>query len=67
MTIWQKKDIKLFLVLIPIINLVNYFITYDNVILNTYFFLTLLVDTLQGYLAWLIIRYIIIRMEKKSP
>lgn len=67
MTIWQRKDIKLFMVLIPIINLVNYFITYDNVTLNTYFFLTLLVDTLQGYLTWLIIRYIIIRMEKKSP
>ena len=67
MTIWQRKDIKLFMVLIPIINLVNYFITYDNVILNTYFFPTLLVDTLQGYLTWLIIRYIIIRMEKKSP
>lgn len=67
MTIWQKKDIKLFIVLIPIINFVNYFITYDYVKLNTYFFLTLLVDTLQGYLTWLIIRYVIIRMEKKSP
>lgn len=67
MTIWQKKDIKLFMVIIPIINLVNYFITYDNVILNTYFFLTLLIDTLQGYLTWLIIRYVIIKMEKKSP
>lgn len=67
MIIWQKQDIKIFLVLIPIINLVNYFITYQNVILNSYFFLTLLVDTLQGYLTWLIIRYVIIKMEKKSP
>jgi hypothetical protein len=67
MTIWHKRDIKLFIVLIPIINLVNYFITYDNITLNAYFFLTLFIDTLQGYLTWLIIRYVIIKMEKKSP
>jgi len=67
MNIWNKKDIKMFIILIPLINLVNYFITYDNVILNSYFFLTLFIDTLQGYLTWLIIRYVIIEMEKRSP
>jgi hypothetical protein len=67
MTVWKNKDVKLFLVLIPMINLVNYLITYHHIVLNTYFFLTLFIDTLQGYLTWLIVRYIIIRMEKKSP
>ena len=67
MTVWKNKDVKLFLVLIPLINLVNYFITYHNIVLNTYFFLTLFVDTIQGYLTWLIVRYIIIKMERRSP
>ncbi len=67
MTVWHKKDIKLFLVLIPLINLLNYFITYYNITLSTHFFLTLFIDTVQGYLTWLIVRYIIIQMEKKSP
>ena len=67
MTVWHNKDIKLFLVLIPFINLANYFITYNNVNLNLYFFLTLFIDTLQGYITWLIVRYVIIKMEKKSP
>ncbi|GAA4276545.1 LytR/AlgR family response regulator transcription factor [Aquimarina mytili] len=67
MAIWHKKDNKLFIVLIPIVNLVNYFITYKNITLNTYFFLTLFIDTIQGYMTWLIVRYVIIKMEKKSP
>lgn len=67
MNVWKQRDVKLFLIAIPVINLINYFITYNNVIINSYFFITLLIDTAQGYLAWLIIRYIIIKMEMKSP
>jgi hypothetical protein len=67
MTVWKNKDVKLFLVLIPVINLINYFITYDNIVINGYFFLTLFIDTLQGLVTWLIVRYVIIKMELKSP
>ncbi len=67
MNVWKQKDIKLFLIVIPVINLINYFITYNNVSFNFYFFITFLIDTAQGYFAWLIIRYIIIKMEMKSP
>jgi hypothetical protein len=67
MTVWKNKDVKLFLILIPVINLVNYFLTYDKIVLNAYFFLTLFIDTLQGFVMWLIVRYVIIKMEKKSP
>tara|TARA_R110001592_G_C13183107_1_gene751161 strand:- start:5438 stop:6253 length:816 start_codon:yes stop_codon:yes gene_type:complete len=67
MTIWNKKDIKLFIILIPLINVINYFITYDNIIFNSYFLLTLFIDTVQGYLTWLVIRFIIIKMELRQP
>jgi hypothetical protein len=67
MIVWKNNDLKLFIILIPIINLINYLITYSNITLNSYFFLTLFIDTFQGYLTWLITRYIIIKAEKNYP
>ncbi|MCF6132317.1 LytR/AlgR family response regulator transcription factor [Flavobacterium wongokense] len=63
----STKDIRLFLLLIPIINLLNYFLTYNNIQFNGYFIQTLLMDTIQGYLCWLIIRYTIFKIEEKKP
>ncbi len=64
---YHRRDIIFFLVLIPIINALNYFITYTNVSLNLYFFVTFLIDTCLGYSAWLLIRFIILELEKKYP
>ncbi|HEX9979852.1 MAG TPA: LytTR family DNA-binding domain-containing protein [Flavobacterium sp.] len=67
MSFWKKKDVRLFLVLIPVIKLINFFITYSNVVYNTAFFFACLLDLIQGYACWLVMRYIIVRMEKRNP
>lgn len=61
------KDFILFLTLIPVINLINYFLTYSQVQLNGYFVLTFSIDTLQGYIAWTGIRGVIILLDKRMP
>ena len=66
-SVYHRKDIIVFILLIPIINTINYFITYTNISFNLYFFTTFLIDTLQGYLAWLLIRFVILRLEKRYP
>lgn len=63
----KNKDVIIFIALIPIINAINYFITYSDVTFNSYFLLTFLIDTIQGYFAWLIIRFIILKLEKSHP
>ena len=61
------KDILLFLILIPCINALNYYLTYKNIRFNGHTLLTFTIDTIQGYLAWWIIRSIIILLDKKLP
>ncbi len=60
-------DIKFFLLVIPFINLVNYYLTYDNIQFNWFTVLTFSLDTFEGYAAWLLTRYIILQFEKKLP
>jgi hypothetical protein len=60
-------DIKLFLLAIPFINLINYYLTYPHIRLDWHTIITFLLDTLEGYAAWLLTRYIIIQLEKKLP
>jgi len=60
-------DVKLFLVLIPLINVVNYYLTYNNIPFNGHTILTFCVDTLEGYAAWVTTRYIISFLDKKIP
>ncbi len=64
----QKKipwDVKLFLVLIPLINVINYYLTYDNITFSVHTILTFSLDTIEGYAAWLVTRYIISYLDKK--
>lgn len=62
-----SKDVVLFLCLIPLINLINYYLTYPEIAFNGYFLLTFTIDTLQGYAAWLGIREVIVWLDKKTP
>ena len=60
-----KPDIKIFLVLIPFISAFNYFLTYSNISWNSFTLLTYTIDTLQGYMAWWIVRWEILWLDKK--
>lgn len=61
----KYRDLKLFLWLIPFINVINYYLTYDNITLSWRLLATFTIDTLQGYITWLLIRAIIIWLDKK--
>jgi DNA-binding LytR/AlgR family response regulator len=61
------NDTRLFLLLIPVINLLNYYLTYKEIHLNWLLPATFLVDTLQGYAAWWVVRQIIFYLDKKWP
>ncbi len=58
-------DIKLFLILIPLINALNYYLTYTNIAFSWHTALTYFVDTLQGYAAWFTIRSIILLLDQR--
>ena len=60
-------DVKLFLILIPIISAFNYYLMYSNIRLNSFLALTYIIDTLQGYIAWFSVRWIIIYLDTKLP
>lgn len=60
-------DIQLFLIIIPVISGINYHLTYDNIKLNGFFLLTYTIDTLQGFLAWWVVRKLILYLDVKLP
>ncbi|WP_373398287.1 hypothetical protein V8V91_00535 [Algoriphagus halophilus] len=53
-------DILLFLWLIPFISAFNYSLTYSNIQWNGFLLMTYTIDTVQGYLAWLCVRWMIL-------
>ncbi len=61
------KDKPLFILLIPIINALNYYLTYSSIHFNAHTLLTFTIDTIQGYMAWWMIRVIILQLDKKIP
>lgn len=61
------KDIRLFLLLIPFINVLNYYLTYTNIPFSWWTALTFTIDTLQGYAAWWLIRSIILYFDIRLP
>ena len=61
------RDIPLFLILIPFINVLNYYLTYANIPFNGHTLLTFLIDTLEGHAAWLGLRSVILYLDKKMP
>ncbi|MEZ4811045.1 MAG: LytTR family DNA-binding domain-containing protein [Allomuricauda sp.] len=60
-------DIPLFLVLIPFISGFNYYLTYSNVKPDWWFVFTYTLDTLMGYVAWLVVRKIVLWLDKRMP
>jgi DNA-binding LytR/AlgR family response regulator len=60
-------DIPFFLVAIPFIAAINYFLTYTNIRFNSFLALTFAIDTVQGYLAWWLVRSLIIWLDRKMP
>ncbi|CAN5350301.1 hypothetical protein BH09BAC4_BH09BAC4_52310 [soil metagenome] len=46
-----QPDVPLFLVLIPLINAYNYYLTYTHIRLGWFLVVTYLIDTLTGYVA----------------
>jgi DNA-binding LytR/AlgR family response regulator len=58
-------DIVLFLILIPFISAVNYYLTYSNIQLSWFLVLTFTIDTVQGYIAWWACRYFILFLDRR--
>lgn len=60
-------DIPIFLIAIPFINAFNYYFTYSDIRFDGFFLLTFSIDTAQGYLAWWIVRAVILRLDEGVP
>ncbi|MBX2961139.1 MAG: LytTR family transcriptional regulator [Cyclobacteriaceae bacterium] len=60
-------DILIFLVLIPFIAGINYYLTYTNIQFSGFLLLTFTIDTVQGYLAIGGVRYFIFFLDRKLP
>lgn len=63
----RYHDVPLFLWLIPAINVLTYYLTYPLTASWQYTLTTFVIDTLEGYIAWLILRRIILALDKKMP
>ncbi len=63
----KYNDILLFLVLIPIINTINYHLTYATIRWDWYTYTTYSIDTVTGYIAWWLIRRTILWMDRAMP
>lgn len=64
---FYSPDLWIFLLAIPVISAVNFYLTYSNIQFNSFFAVRYLVDTVQGYAAWLIVREIILWLDRKFP
>ena len=60
-------DVILFLIMIPIISAINYYLTYSNIKFNGFLALTFTIDTVTGYIAWLSVRKLILYLDKVLP
>lgn len=64
---FYSPDVWIFLLAIPVISAVNFYLTYSNIQFNSFFAIRYLVDTVQGYAAWLIVREIIFWLDRRLP
>ncbi len=60
-------DISIFLVSIPFISAINYYLTYANIKFNGFLLLTFAIDTVTGYIAWYYVRKLILYLDIKFP
>ena len=58
------RDVKLFVWLIPAINCINYYLTYSHFNNFSRVLITFTIDTLMGYIAWLLTRAIILWLDR---
>ncbi len=61
------SEIKLFLLLIPLINAFNYYLTYNNISLSWRTLLTFSIDTIEGYAAWATVHFVILYLDQRLP
>ena len=64
---YRFNDVKLFLILIPVIAAINYHLTYVNIHLNWRLVFTFLIDTQQGYVGWYCCRAVILYLDRVYP
>lgn len=62
---YYSLDTRVFLILIPLINCINYYLTYTNISFDWFLVITFSIDTCMGYIAWLGIRKCIFYLDKK--
>lgn len=63
----EFNDLRLFLWLIPVINCINYYLTYSQYGPAWRFVATFTIDTVMGYIAWFICRLIIDWLDRRLP
>lgn len=63
----KYNDFLLFLVLIPIINTINYHLTYARIRWDWYTYTTYAIDTVTGFIAWYLVRKVIDSLDTKMP
>jgi DNA-binding LytR/AlgR family response regulator len=63
----KYNDVRFFLLFIVVANAFNYYLTYNNIRFNGFFIMTFAIDTVQGWIAWYIVRSIIIWLDGKIP
>ncbi|PSR52253.1 hypothetical protein AHMF7605_01305 [Adhaeribacter arboris] len=63
----KYHDRWLIIVGIPLINVLNYYLTYPNIRADAHTILTFSIDTLEGYLAWYAGRAVVRVFDKKYP
>jgi DNA-binding LytR/AlgR family response regulator len=64
---YHLNDIRLFLILIPLIAAINYHLTYVDIHFNWRLVLTYLLDVQQGYVAIFCVRAIILYLDRVYP
>jgi hypothetical protein len=63
----HAPEVRIFLILIPLINVFNYYLTYNHISFNLHTFVTFTLDVLEGYAAWLAVHFIILYLDRKFP
>jgi DNA-binding LytR/AlgR family response regulator len=63
----KYNDVKFFLVAIAFISAFNYYLTYTKIQFNWFLLLTYTLDTVEGWLAWWVVRSIVIYLDKTMP
>lgn len=63
----KYNDLLLGAILIPVINTINYHLTYGHIRWDWYTAATYAIDTVSGYISWWIIRKIVIWLDRAWP